>query len=154
MVKATRVTDADGWVAPGWSKGPMRAWTAARHPVRRTRNAVRRQRGVSAGDPSVVPAGANEILERLAELPISVWTYGFDHESVRHLGPMAQDFARAFGLGDDDRRIDLVDANGVTMAAVQALYRRVVDLEAEVAELRAAAGAGPMDTHPADATAS
>ena len=50
-------------------------------------------------------------------LPVSVWTYGFDDDGVRHLGPMAQDFAAAFGLGDDDRVIDMVDANGVVMAA-------------------------------------
>jgi hypothetical protein len=89
-----------------------------------------------------VPESANEILERLVRLPVSAWTYGFDHDSVRHLGPMAQDFARAFGLGDDDRSINMVDANGVTMAAIQALYRRVVTLESELGQLRAAAGEG------------
>jgi hypothetical protein len=75
------------------------------------------------------PTGLDDALERLAGLPISVWTYGFDHPSVRHLGPMAQDFAAAFGLGTDDRRIELVDACGVLMAACKALHRRVVDLE-------------------------
>jgi hypothetical protein len=89
-----------------------------------------------------VPESANKILERLVRLPVSAWTYGFDHDSVRHLGPMAQDFARAFGLGDDDRSINMVDANGVTMAAIQALYRRVVTLESELGQLRAAAGEG------------
>jgi hypothetical protein len=52
---------------------------------------------------------------------------------------MAQDFAATFGLGDDDTVINMVDANGVVMVALQALYRRVVALEAEVAALRAAA---------------
>jgi hypothetical protein len=47
---------------------------------------------------------------------------------------MAQDFAQAFGLGDNDRRINLVDANGVVMAACQALHRRILDLEAQLAE--------------------
>ncbi|MGW0024254.1 hypothetical protein [Rhodococcus sp. NPDC003383] len=74
---------------------------------------------------------------RLSELPLSVWTYGFDHSSVRHLGPMAQDFAAAFGLGHSNRRIALVDANGVCMAAIQALYRRVVILEEALDEARA-----------------
>jgi hypothetical protein len=45
---------------------------------------------------------------------------------------MAQDFHAAFGLGDSDRTINMVDANGVLMVAVQALYRRVKQLEAEV----------------------
>jgi hypothetical protein len=52
---------------------------------------------------------------------------------------MAQDFAATFGLGDDDKTISMIDANGVVMVSVQALYRRVVALEAEVAGLRAAA---------------
>ena len=49
---------------------------------------------------------------------------------------MAQDFAAAFGLGNDDRRINMVDANGVVMVAIQALYRRLLTLEAEVAALK------------------
>ena len=83
------------------------------------------------------PVDGFEILEKLARLPISTWNYKADDASVVHLGPMAQDFAAAFGLGDDDRVIATVDSNGVLMVAVQALYRRVQTLEAEVAALRA-----------------
>lgn len=63
---------------------------------------------------------------------------------------MAQDFAAAFGLGESDRVINVVDANGVVMVAIQALYRRVQALEAEVERLRAERGAGPAG--PADDT--
>jgi hypothetical protein len=38
------------------------------------------------------------------------------------MGPMAQDFYTAFGLGEDDRHITTVDADGVALAAIQALY--------------------------------
>jgi hypothetical protein len=62
-------------------------------------------------------------------LPISTWNYKWDLASTRHLGPMAQDFKVTFGLGDDDKTINVVDANGVVMVAIQALYRRVVALE-------------------------
>jgi len=86
------------------------------------------------------PVDGFEILEKLAALPISTWNYKSDAPSVRHLGPMAQDFKAAFGLGDSDRTISTVDANGVLMVAVQALYRRLQALEAEVAALRAAPG--------------
>jgi hypothetical protein len=84
------------------------------------------------------PVDGYEVLEKLAALPISTWNYKTDAPSVRHLGPMAQDFAAAFGLGDDDRKINMVDANGVVMVAIQALYRRLRDLEAQVAALEAA----------------
>lgn len=72
---------------------------------------------------------ADEVLAKLAELPVSTWTYDWEPPHVRHMGPMAQDFAAAFGLGTDDRTIFPVDAQGVLMAAVQALYRRVLELE-------------------------
>ena len=85
--------------------------------------------------PILAPVDGQELLEKLAALPISTWSYNADPPSVRHLGPMSQDFMAAFGLGSDDRKIDLIDANGVVMVALQALYRRVVALEAEVARL-------------------
>ena len=83
-----------------------------------------------------------EVLERLAALPISTWNYKADDPGVRHMGPMAQDFHGAFGLGDDDRTINLLDANGVVMVAIQALCRRVQQLEAEVASLRGSGDLG------------
>ncbi len=69
-------------------------------------------------------------------LPVSVWTYGFDDDGVRHLGPMAQDFAAAFALGDDDRVIDMVDANGVVWRPPGAPRAGGLALEAEVPALR------------------
>jgi hypothetical protein len=78
------------------------------------------------------------VLEKLAALPISTWNYKGDDPAVRHMGPMAQDFAAAFGLGADDRTINLLDANGVVMVSIQALYRRLEQLEAEISELRSA----------------
>ena len=76
-----------------------------------------------------------EILEKLAALPVSTWNYTWDPPSTRHLGPMAQDFKAAFGLGDSDTVIGFVDANGVNVVAIQALYRKLQALEARVAEL-------------------
>ncbi|HXJ79307.1 MAG TPA: tail fiber domain-containing protein [Candidatus Methylomirabilis sp.] len=75
------------------------------------------------------------ILEQVARLPITTWRY--KGEAVRHIGPMAQDFAAAFQVGPDDRHIDLIDANGVALAAIQALTRRVEAQEVELAALRA-----------------
>ncbi len=94
------------------------------------------------GSPGPEPVNGYEILEKLAALPISTWSYVFDDATVRHLGPMAQDFAAAFGLGDNEKVINMVDANGVVMVAIQALYRKVQALEAEVEALRREFGAG------------
>ena len=49
------------------------------------------------------PVDSRAVLAAVAALPIERWSY--KGETVRHLGPMAQDFAAAFGLGADDRHI-------------------------------------------------
>ena len=53
------------------------------------------------------------------------------------MGPVAQDFHAAFGLGDSERTISSVDVDGVAMAAIQGLYQVVREREAEIAQLRA-----------------
>jgi hypothetical protein len=74
-----------------------------------------------------------QILAAVLQLPITSWSYR-NEPTARHLGPVAQDFHQAFGLGDSDRTISTVDANGVALAAIQGLNAK---LEAENAELRA-----------------
>lgn len=77
----------------------------------------------------------DDVLERVATLPITTWSYIEDPE-VRHIGPMAQDFKSAFAVGGSDKAIAKVDADGVALAAVQALHQHVTKLEAENEELR------------------
>src|SRR3954463_4212154 len=77
-----------------------------------------------------------EVLDGVRRLPIETWNYRTDAPAVRHVGPMAQDFAAMFELGEDDRVIANVDAQGVCLAAIQALAARVEALETELATLR------------------
>jgi hypothetical protein len=83
------------------------------------------------------PVEPSEVLEKLASLRVEQWNYKADAPSIRHIGPMAQDFAAAFGVGEDDRHIHPVDAFGVAFAAIQALIERVEHLEAANAAMRA-----------------
>lgn len=85
-----------------------------------------------------------DILNKLCSIPIRRWGYLSEGDQVRHLGPTAQDFYAAFGLGSDERSIGTVDADGVALAAVQALDTRtreqaaaVKNLQQENADLRA-----------------
>ena len=86
---------------------------------------------------SFLPVDGRETLERLAVLPIQTWSYIDHNPSARHMGPMAQDFAAAFGLGTDDKTINPLDANGVALAAIQALYEEVRVLRKRLEELEA-----------------
>ena len=71
-----------------------------------------------------------QILDRVRDLPITQWEY-IDTPGVPHIGPMAQDFYAAFGLGDTDTGISSVDTAGVALAAIHALADRVDAVEAE-----------------------
>jgi hypothetical protein len=74
---------------------------------------------------SVDPA---DMLARVRELPIATWNYTADDPAVRHIGPMAQDFAALFGVGDDDRHIHPLDGQGVALAAIQGLSAELARL--------------------------
>ena len=76
-------------------------------------------------------------LARIAGLPVRSWNYTAQGPGIRHLGPTAQDFYAAFGLGESDTTISTVDADGVALLAVQALERRTAELRARVRELEA-----------------
>ncbi len=64
----------------------------------------------------------SQILARLAALPISTWYYLGQDPTIRHIGPTAQDFRSAFGLGQDGQYISTVDEEGIALASIQALY--------------------------------
>ena len=100
------------------------------------------------------------VLQALAGMDIHRWQYK-DAQGVDHIGPMAQDFRAAFGLGDSDTQISSLDTSGVALAAIRALdeenqnlkfaHRQVLaayhqqavqiaELQAHIEELEAATG--------------
>jgi hypothetical protein len=86
------------------------------------------------------PLDAQEVLRKVATLPIHSWAYTND-PSCRHVGPIAQDFHAAFGLnGNDDKHIATVDADGVALAAIQGLNQKLTEelkqKETELTELK------------------
>lgn len=83
------------------------------------------------------PVSGEDVLARLRRVPLTSWSYKTDPATVRHLGPMAQDFRAAFGLGADSVSIGTVDADGVALAGVQALDARTLGQEKQLAGLQA-----------------
>jgi len=82
---------------------------------------------------AVAPADARAVLDKLVAMPVSEWSYIAQGEGVRHIGPMAQDFAAAKSVGENDTTISTVDADGVALAAIKGLNAK---LEAENATLK------------------
>ena len=78
----------------------------------------------------------SQLLSRLNHIPVMTWNYKTDDRSVRHLGPMAQDFHAVFGLdGKDDTHISTLDEGGVALAGVQELYRMILKKDKEIRNL-------------------
>ena len=77
------------------------------------------------------------VLAQIADMPIPEWNYRTQDASIRHLGPVAQDFHAAFGLGENNTTISVVDADGVNMLAIQALVERTDELQSDYEALRA-----------------
>lgn len=89
------------------------------------------------------------VLSKLGDIRIQRWRYLGTPSP--HVGPTAEDFRAAFGLGESSTKIATVDADGIALRAVQALERRtaasrldhaalsdrVAGLEAELARSRA-----------------
>jgi hypothetical protein len=93
------------------------------------------------------PVDGEMVLAKLRAMPISRWSYKSE-PGVAHVGPVAQDFHDAFGLGGDDKTIAHLDLSGISLRAIQALETRTREhnetlmrqndaLQAEIVALRA-----------------
>ncbi|HEX7318884.1 MAG TPA: tail fiber domain-containing protein [bacterium] len=81
------------------------------------------------------PVDGAVVLNKLSQMPITTWNYKSQDPSIRHIGPMAQDFA-GFGVGEDDKHITTIDADGIALAAIQELAKQVQELKAENKKLQ------------------
>jgi hypothetical protein len=86
------------------------------------------------------PVDGADILRRLVEMPVQRWRWKDAPADEGHLGPTAQDFSAAFGLGGTPKGIATVDADGVALAAIQELARRVEAQREHIEALRRRVG--------------
>jgi len=75
-----------------------------------------------------------DVVAKVASMPIYNYKYK-TQEGVRHMGPTAQDFSSAFGVGEDERHISVVAADGVALAAIQGLHSIIQDKDKEIGNL-------------------
>ena len=88
-----------------------------------------------------------QVLDKIEALELTKWRFTGTKE--RHIGPMAEDFYRAFGCGagileDDSTSIAAMDMAGVSLRAIQELNRSIKELhevigkqQKEINELKA-----------------
>lgn len=93
-----------------------------------------------AAKTNLTAVDSRAVLDRLMNLPITVWSYKTEDPSIRHIGPAAQDFHQ-FGVGTDEHYISTLDEAGVALAAIQGLYQSLRDelasRDAKIAALQA-----------------
>lgn len=79
-------------------------------------------------------------LEKLLGLPLMTWRTDSESTNTIHMGTSAEDFYSAFGLGLEEMGISILDAQGVTFAAIQALYHQSgyhrIQIQSELESLR------------------
>ncbi|HNY47558.1 MAG TPA: tail fiber domain-containing protein, partial [Casimicrobium sp.] len=119
------VTDIDGTGAITWS---CAAFAGAGWSCSSDRNL---KQGLKKLD-------GKKVLAKLAAMPVYQWQPKGQNAHVKHVGPMAQDFMKAFGVGDDDKMIGMQDADGVALAAIQGLNQIVKAKDAKIAALEKA----------------
>lgn len=73
-----------------------------------------------------------DVLAQVRATPVSTWNYIAEGRQVRHLGPVAEDFAQSFGLGVGNASIGLGDIDGVNFAGVKALEERTARLQQQL----------------------
>lgn len=78
-------------------------------------------------------ADTRDVAEAVLEMPVAVWRYKPGEappglEDTAHLGPMAEHFHAATGLGTD-KTIAVVDMLGITLGALQSALQRIEMLE-------------------------
>lgn len=81
------------------------------------------------------PANDEQAMEAVRKTPVEKWKYRDDSEAAddgrEHIGPMAQDVLKNMGdrTAPGGKAIDLVDMNGITLAAVKNLDLRLSKVE-------------------------
>jgi hypothetical protein len=84
---------------------------------------------------NIRPVDGADILKKISQLDISRWNYVTQDESIEHIGPMAQDFYELFGVGDNNTTITTIDPDGISLAAIKALYDENKKLKARLEKL-------------------
>lgn len=77
----------------------------------------------------------DEYLEKLDSIDVFTWNYISQDTSIRHIGPMAQDFYQVFQFGTDSTVINSGDFDGLNLVLLKALYMKMEELNVQEAQL-------------------
>ncbi|MEF8814298.1 MAG: tail fiber domain-containing protein [Halovenus sp.] len=111
------------------SSGELRSQMPIYAPSFNTTSARLKKTDIEPFDPEAA-------LDGVQSLDVRTWRLaGEGPDAGRHVGPMAGDFHEQFDLGERQEAIATVDADGVALAAIQALSRKVDEQKRRVEKL-------------------
>jgi len=64
---------------------------------------------------------SRSILDKIVALPVQKWNYKSESSSITHIGPTAQDFYTAFGVGNNNTSISTIDPAGIALLGLKAI---------------------------------
>lgn len=86
---------------------------------------------------NALPVDDEAILRAINELKIVSWNYKSQSKSIRHIGPMAQDFYEKFHVGENNVSISSIDIDGVILSGIKALSKNMEEVESNLSTLDA-----------------
>jgi hypothetical protein len=69
------------------------------------------------------------MLNKINTLPVTEWDYKTEGPTVKHIGPVAQDFYAAFGVGNNNTSISTIDPAGIALLGIQALSKQIQNIQ-------------------------
>jgi Chaperone of endosialidase len=78
------------------------------------------------------PVDPADILNKINTLPVTEWDYKTEGPTVKHIGPVAQDFYSVFALGNNNTSISTIDPAGVALLGIQALSKQLQNIQGSI----------------------
>ena len=76
------------------------------------------------------------ILAKIDQLPVERWNYKSEGSGIKHIGPYAEDFKAAFGIGESNKSIALIDEAGIALAGTKGLIEKMKIQDVAIVELK------------------
>lgn len=74
---------------------------------------------------NITPINALSFINKIEELDIYSWSYKSQNNTIKHIGPMAQDFYKTFKLGTNKTTINSGDFDGINLLLLKGLNEKV-----------------------------
>jgi hypothetical protein len=85
-----------------------------------------------------IPLNQDEILHKIGQLKVTRWNFKTEGPSVKHIGPVAEDFYQLFKTGESENELPPMDSAGVSLAGVKALSAKLNAQQQQIERLEAA----------------